>query len=90
MGGDSRYDKYRSPVSGTEADEARALHVVAEMLADYPDAVHHELRAALANVLHAAAIELDASRAMPIEVRRAIRSLAYDIQRHMRASTEAP
>lgn len=71
-------------VTGTEADEARALHTVAEMLTDYPDAVHHTLRKAVANVLRAGAIELNAGHAVPLEIRRAIRRLAYDIQRHMR------
>jgi hypothetical protein len=35
MGSNSRYDR-TAKVTGLEADEARALHVIADLLDDYP------------------------------------------------------
>jgi hypothetical protein len=59
--------------SGEEADEARALHVVATLVGAHPDAVHQDLRSALVNVLDVTAVELNNGRSVTRPVRIAIR-----------------
>ena len=74
--GNSRYERDR-PVSGTEAAEARALHAVAELLTERPAiSVDRSMASEIAEVLHAAAIELDGGRPVPLALRRAVRGLA--------------
>jgi hypothetical protein len=67
--GTSRYDRDR-PVSATEATEARALHAVAELLTERPAfSVDRSMASQIAEVLHAAAIELDGGRPVPLVLR---------------------
>jgi hypothetical protein len=82
MGSNSRYDRAR-PVDDREAAEARALHVIAGLVEDYPGIPSREVAGQVAHVLHAAAIELDAGRPVPVGVRRAVRALADALRRDM-------
>ncbi len=76
MGSNSRYDRYR-PVGDLEADEARALHTLGELVSRAASpALTGTMRGQIAHVLHATAIELDAGRGVPIGVRRAVGGLA--------------
>jgi hypothetical protein len=77
MGANNRYDRERT-VTSQEADEARALHALGRLLhadaaAPIPD---RAVAVQVAQVLHSTAIELDAGRPVPREVRRAVRGLA--------------
>lgn len=81
MGGTSRYDQVR-PAGSREAAEARAFHTLGELVTSRPAAgLDESVRRQLAGVLHAAAIELDAGRAIPIGVRRAVLGLANALRR---------
>lgn len=76
MGGSSRYDRHR-PVRDEEAEEARAFHTLGELLRPRPALeLSLAVRSRMAFVLHAAAIELDAGRPIPLGVRNAIRAMA--------------
>ena len=78
MGGTSRYDKAR-PVADREAQQARALHTLAELLAARPaplTALSDRVRGQIGQVFHMTANELGDGRAVPIAVRRAVLGLA--------------
>lgn len=75
MGSNSRYDRVR-PVSDREAGEARALHVIAELVSRTRPSMDPTTAGQIAHVLDATAIELNAGRALPIGVRRAVMGLA--------------
>ena len=80
MGSNSRYDRAR-PVGDREAAEARALHLIGELVGGYPGITSGAVAGQVAAVLHAAAIELDNGRQVPIGVRRAVRGLADALRR---------
>ncbi len=82
MSSNSRYDRPR-PVGDQEAAEARALHMVGEFVGDFPGINSRDVAGQVAHVLHAAAIELDNGRPVPIGVRRAVRGLADALRREM-------
>lgn len=71
MAGDSRYDRAR-PVGTAEYQQSRALHVIGELVRDYPGITNSAVAGHVAHVLHAAANELGNGRALPVEVRRAV------------------
>jgi hypothetical protein len=80
MGSNSRYDRAR-PVGDREAAEARALHLIGELVGDYPGIQDAGVAGKVAQVLHATAIELGNGRSVPIEIRRAVRGLADVLRR---------
>ncbi|WP_433506971.1 hypothetical protein ACQP04_11140 [Pseudonocardia halophobica] len=84
MGGRSRYDR-ETTVDDQVLAEAEAYSTVAELLDDYRDEVIGDRTVAtqVGNVLHSAAIELRAGRALPIGVRRAVRGLANALRESM-------
>lgn len=76
MGSNSRYDRAR-PVSDHEADEARALHTLAELVFDKPWLrADRRLLGQVSQVLHSVGNELDNGRAVALPVRRSVRGLA--------------
>jgi hypothetical protein len=88
MGSNSRYDRAR-PVGDREAAEARALHLIGELVGRYPGISNSDVAGQVAQVLHATAIELGNGRSVPIEVRRAVRGLADALRREMQPRTAA-
>lgn len=76
MGSNSRYDRVRPPVADHVAGEARAFHTIAELVGKNPPALDRAIAGQIAHVLDATAIELNAGRAVPIGVRRAVLGLA--------------
>jgi hypothetical protein len=70
MGSNSRYDRDR-PVGDREAAEARALHLIGELVGNYPGISDPHVAGQISHVLHATAIELGNGRSVPIEVHRA-------------------
>lgn len=84
MGGRGRYDR-DVVVDESIVAEAGAYSTIAELL----DATGEEIigdravAAQIGNVLHSAAIELRAGRALPIGVRRAVRGLANALREQM-------
>ena len=57
MGSNSRYDRAR-PVGDREAAEARALHMIGELVGSYPGISDPHVAGQVSHVLHATAIEL--------------------------------
>lgn len=86
MGSNSRYDRAR-PVGDREAAEARALHLIGELVGDYPGISAPDVAGQVAHVLHATAIELGNGRSVPIELRHAVRGLADALRREMKPPT---
>jgi hypothetical protein len=82
MGSNSRYDRGR-PVGDREAAEARALHLIGELVRNYPGISNLDIAGQVAHVLHATANELGNGRPVPIEIRRAVRGLADALRREM-------
>jgi hypothetical protein len=82
MGHNDRYDRAR-PVGEREAAEARALHVIGDLVGDYSGISSRDVAGQVAQVLHATAIELGNGRSVPIELRRAVRHLADALRREM-------
>jgi hypothetical protein len=70
-------------VGEREAAEARALHLVAELVHGYPGITSRTVASQVAGVLNAAAIELGNGRPVPVGVRRAIRGLADALRQEM-------
>jgi hypothetical protein len=75
VGSNSRYNRVR-PVGDIEAGEVRALHAIAELVTRSCPALDRTITGQIAHVLDATAIELNAGRAVPIGMRRAVRGLA--------------
>jgi hypothetical protein len=82
MGSNSRYDRAR-PVGDRETAEARALHLIGELVSSYPGITGPEVAGQVSHVLHATATELGNGRSVPIEIRRAVRGLADALRREM-------
>lgn len=82
MSGDSRYDRTR-PIEPEHRAEARALHTIGHLVDDYPGIANSAVAAQVGHVLHAAANELGNGRALPLEVRRAVRMLADALREDM-------
>jgi hypothetical protein len=55
--GTSRYDRF-SEVGNREYQESRALHIVADLVRDYPQIENVSLRGAISEVIRQVAIEL--------------------------------
>ena len=55
--GTSRYDRF-SEVGNREYEESRALHIVADLVRDYPGVESVSLRGAISEVIRQVAIEL--------------------------------
>jgi hypothetical protein len=70
-------------VGDREAAEARALHLIGELVGRYPGISDPDVAGQVSQVLHATAIELDNGRSVPIEIRRAVRGLANALRRQM-------
>ncbi len=86
MGSNSRYDRIR-PVGDREAAEARALHLIGELVPGYGGIRDPDVAGQVSQILHAVAIELGNGRSVSIEVRRAARGLAEALRREMQPST---
>lgn len=86
MGSNSGYDRTAN-ITGLEADEARALHVIADLLDDYPGIDAPIIASRLGEILRCTAIELNAGRDAPIGIRRAVRRLADAVQAEMQLPT---
>lgn len=84
MGGRSRYDR-DAPAEDAIVAEARAYSTIAALLDGTGEEIigDRAVAAQIGNVLHAAAIELRAGRALPIGVRRAVRGLANALREQM-------
>lgn len=87
MGSNRRYDRDR-PVGEREAAEARALHLVAELVGSYPGISSRTVAGQVSAVLDAAAIELGNGRPVPVGVRRAVRGLADALRREMEPNAQ--
>ena len=87
MGTNSRYDKFR-PVSDGAADEARALHTIAELVGKHWPLTDRTIAGQISHVLDSAAIELNAGRAMPIGLRRSVLGLADALRAAMDPRTK--
>ena len=80
MGVNNRYDRDRA-VTSQEAEEASALHALGLLLHTRPGPIpDRTLAGRVAQVLHSTAVELDAGRPVPREVRRAVRGLANSLR----------
>jgi hypothetical protein len=86
VGSNSRYDRTVN-VGGREADEARALHVVADLLDNYPGIDAPVIASRLGEILRATAIALIGGRDVPIGIRRAARRLADAVRVEMHPPT---
>ncbi|MHA6781146.1 hypothetical protein ACVGOW_09135 [Pseudonocardia saturnea] len=82
MGSNSRYDR-PAMVTAYEADVARALHIIADVLDDYPGIDAPIIASRLGQILRSTAIELNAGRDIPIEMRQAVRHLAGAVRVEM-------
>jgi hypothetical protein len=82
MGHNNRYDRPR-PVSGYEEAEARAPYAIADLVGEYPGITNPDVAGQVAHVLYATSGELRTGRAVPIEIRRAVRGLANALRREM-------
>jgi hypothetical protein len=83
VGSNSRYNSDRR-ATGREADEARALHTMGELVSRQSGLVLDRSAAGqLAEVMHAVAIELNAVRPVPVGVRRAVLGLANALRAAM-------
>jgi len=83
VGSDSRYDKYRRAAGDREAEQAQALHTIAGLVRQAQPPMSRRTAGQIAHVLDAAAIELNAGRALPIGVRRAVLGLADALRAQM-------
>lgn len=82
MGSNSRCDR-TAKVTGREADEASALHVIADLLDDFPGIDAPVIASRLSEVLRCTTIELNAGRDVPSGIRRAVRRLADAVRVEM-------
>jgi hypothetical protein len=90
VGSNNRYDSDRR-ATDREADEARALHAMGELVSNQSGLVLDQASAGqLAEVMHATAIELNAVRPVPVGVRRAVLGLANALRAAMDPRTATP
>jgi hypothetical protein len=82
MSGTSRYDRDR-PVEPEHLAEARAFHLIAHLLDDYPGITNSAVAGKVGQVLHTAANELSNGRADPPQLRNAVRGLANALREDM-------
>ncbi len=75
------------PYSDTEAEEAHSMSSAADQLDQL--GLPRALRAAIAHTLHAAALELNNGRPLPLEVRRAARHIVQAIDETTRGLGQA-
>ena len=85
--GTSRYDRF-SEVGNREYQESRALHIVADLVRDYPRIENASLRGAMSEVIHQVAIELGNGQPAPIGLRRAVLRMADMLRSDMQPSDE--
>lgn len=77
------WDDPAARVGDREAAEARALHVIADLVGGWPGITSRAVANQVASVLQATAIELGSGRPVPVAVRRAVRGLADALRREM-------
>ena len=85
--GTSRYDRF-SEVGNREYQESRALHIVADLVREYPQIGNVSLRGAVSEVIRQVAIELGNGQPVPIGLRRAVLRMADLLRSHMQPSAE--
>jgi hypothetical protein len=85
--GASRYDRF-SEVGNREYQESRALHIVADLVRDYPGIESVSLRGAMSEVIRQVAIELGNGQPVPIGLRRAVLRMADMLRSEMQPSAE--
>jgi hypothetical protein len=73
--GTSRYDRF-SEVGDREYQESRALHIVADLVREYPGVESVSLRGSMSEVIRQVAIELGNGQPVPIGLRRAVLRMA--------------
>jgi hypothetical protein len=83
--GTSRYDRF-SEVGNREYQESRALHIVADLVRDYPGIESVSLRGAMSEVIRQVAIELGNGQPVPIGLRRAVLRMADMLGSEMQLS----
>ena len=85
--GTSRYDRF-SEVGNREYQESRALHIVADLVRDYPRIENVSLRGAMSEVIRQVAIELGRGQPVPIGLRRAVLRMADMLRSDMQPSAD--
>lgn len=85
--GSSRYDRF-SEVGNREYQESRALHIVADLVREYPGIESVSLRGAMSEVIRQVAIELGNGQPVPIGLRRAVLRMADMLRSEMQPSAE--
>ena len=88
MSATSRYDDRGAEPGPEHLAEARALHVIARLLDDYPGITNTTVAGKVGQVLHTTANELSNGRALPIHLRNAVRSLANALHEDMQPPPE--
>ena len=83
--GTSRYGRF-SEVGSREYEESRALHVIADLVRDYPGVVSVPLRGAMSEVQRQVAIELGNGQPVPVGLRRAVLRMADLLRQEMQPS----
>ena len=83
--GTSRYDRF-SEVGDREYQESRALHIVADLVRDYPGVESVSLRGSMSEVIRQVAIELGNGQPVPIGLRRAVLRMADLLRSEMQPS----
>jgi hypothetical protein len=84
--GTSRYsDRFRE-VGHREYEESRALHIIADVVRDYPGIDSVSLRGSISEVLRQVAIDLGNGQPVPIGLRRAVLRMADLLRQEMQPS----
>jgi hypothetical protein len=84
--GTSRYDSRFSEVGSREYEESRALHIIADLVRDYPGIDSVSLRGAISEVLRQVAIDLGNGQPVPVGLRRGVLRLADLLRQEMQPS----
>ncbi len=84
--GTSRYDRF-SEVGSREYEESRALHIIADLVRDYPGVASVSLRGSVSEVLRQVAIELGNGQPVPVGLRRAVLRMADQFRTEMQPSS---
>ncbi|AEA28889.1 hypothetical protein Psed_6818 (plasmid) [Pseudonocardia dioxanivorans CB1190] len=81
MGQNRRYERYARPVDPETEDEAAALRTIAGLLeTGTPLITDARLASRIAAIFRATAVELSAGRAVPLQLRHAVRRAADNIR----------
>jgi hypothetical protein len=84
--GTSRYDRF-SEVDHRECVESRALHIITDLVHDYPGLASVSLRGSVSEVLRQVAIELGNGQPVPVGLRRAVLWMADQLRAEMQPSS---